>query len=309
MITGVWTMGETMISLRADAPVGSSPRWTTHVAGAESNVAVGLARLGHTVRWVSRVGDDEFGRLIVRELRAEGVDVAATVDPGRPTGHLFLTPTSFASAVDYHRSGSAASALDPDLAVADLDATGPGVVVLSGITPALGEGPRRATLEVAARARQLGATVVLDANHRTRLWSPEQASRVLSHLVEAVDVLVGSPDEIGLVAPTAESALDLGPTMVIEKLGAAGARLVSREGSLPGPTTSVDVVDPVGAGDAFTAGVVSSLIDRLSPERLLARANLMGAACVGHRGDWEGLPRRFELDAAERGMGSSDVNR
>ncbi|MGJ6980287.1 sugar kinase [Aestuariimicrobium soli] len=301
-------MGETMISLRAGGPAATAPTWTTHVAGAESNVAIALARLGHPVRWYSRVGDDAFGRLIVRELTAEGVEVAAELDPDRPTGHMFLMPTSFGSSVDYHRAGSAASALRPEPAVADLRASAPSLVVLSGITPALGPDAREATLAVASAARALGCDVVLDVNHRTKLWSREQARPTLRELAAHASVVVGSPDELTLIADSPAAALELGPSLVVEKLGERGCRVTTHDGATEVPTIAVPEVDPVGAGDAFTAGLVSGLLEGLSPVEAARRGTLLGCACVRHRGDWEGLPTRAELQAelARRDRGSSD---
>lgn len=313
-MTEVWTFGETMVSLRAASAVGPGVEWTTHVAGAESNVAIGLARLGHSVTWCSRVGDDSFGRLVEREIRAEGVAVDLDVDPGRPTGFMFLAPTSFGAEVDYHRAGSAASALDAGVE-SSLRAASPTVVVLSGITPALGSGPAEATPAAARAARDVGATVVFDVNHRSRLWSGDAAREFLGRIVPLVDVVVGSPEELELIGPDAADAtarwaaiLSLGPTQVVVKLGAEGAQVHTVDGVTEGPTTPVAVVDPVGAGDAFTAGYVSALLDGLGAADALRRANLMGAAAVRHRGDYEGLPRRAELLAAVDAT-PSDVSR
>lgn len=303
----VWTFGETMVSLRASSTVGPGTGWTTHVAGAESNVAIGLARLGHSVTWCSRLGDDNFGHLVLRELRAEGISVDCELDPRRPTGFMFLSPTSFGAAVDYHREGSAASALTSDV-TASLEAAQPQLVVISGITPALGTGPAAAAFRVAETARGMGATVVLDVNFRARLWSRAEAAALLGKLVRSVDVVVGSQDELELITSTPEQLLTLGPSQIVLKLGAEGARLHTIEAVTPGPTTPVTVQDPVGAGDAFTAGYISALLEGLSPEARLRRANLMGSAAVRHWGDYEGLPRRPDLHSAES-MNPSDVTR
>ena len=303
----VWTCGETMVSLRADSPVGPATSWTTHVAGAESNVAIGLSRLGHRVGWYSRVGDDAFGRLVVRELRAEGVEAQVEVDPDRPTGFMFLSPTGVGAEVEYHRAGSAASALAGGAAEA-LRRARPRMVVVSGITAALGAAPAAALAEVIGVAAEVGAAVVLDVNHRARLWSRDKAAETLGALLGGVEVLIGSPDELDLWGTSPEELLEAGPREVVVKLGSAGARLISRDGAVEGPTTPVPVVDPVGAGDAFCAGYVSAMLDELGPAERLRRSNLMGAAAVGHRGDWEGLPRRATLLVAESADGA-DVTR
>lgn len=304
----VWTMGESMMSLRASSPLNGTTTWTTHVAGAESNVAIGLSRLGHSVAWASRVGADGYGRLVLRQVRGEGVDVSGVVvDPDYPTGFMLLVPQGFGAAVDYHRAGSAASVLD-DSMVALLEAANPELVVLSGITPALGDGPAQATLACARRARELGVRVIFDVNHRRRLWSDDAASNFLTSVVDTVDVVIGSPDELALLGPSMSEVFGHGVSEVVVKLGAAGARLHVPDGVLNGPTQAQTVVDPVGAGDAFTAGYVSGLLEGLAPQQRLRRANLMGGAAVTHSGDWEGLPFRAELLAREQASGP-DVRR
>jgi 2-dehydro-3-deoxygluconokinase len=111
----VVTCGEAMVLLlaRHDLPMSSARDYEAQVAGAESNVAIGLARLGHTVAYFGRVGDDPFGERIRRELRGEGVDVSALVtDPDRPTGLLFRdTVVGSPLTVHYRRAGSAATAM------------------------------------------------------------------------------------------------------------------------------------------------------------------------------------------------------
>jgi len=200
----VLTIGETMGALRAAGPIRLGPAMTLSAAGAESTVAIGLARLGHRAGWVGRVGDDGVGELVLRTLRAEGVDVTyARVDPdGRPTG-LMTREHRLGNLirVDYHRAGSAGSALEPGDVLAALDC-GARVLHLTGITPALGPSAAETVLVAARRARELGVTVSFDVNYRSRLWSPERAREVLLPLAELADVLVASSDELHLVAPT-----------------------------------------------------------------------------------------------------------
>lgn len=297
-MSDVWTFGETMISLRAASILSSGGTWTTHVAGAESNVAIGLSRLAHSVTWCSRVGDDAFGRLILRELAAEGVTVDCEVDASAPTGFMFLRPTSFGSEVEYQRTGSAAAAMTARV-TESLTRAHPSLVTISGITPALGPSTTAATLRAAQTAQDLGAKVVLDVNYRSKLWSRSRAADFLKEIARHVDVLIGSPDEVDLLAASCGRALEHGPSEVVVKLGAAGAELHTAEGMLTGPTRAVDAVDPVGAGDAFTAGYVSAMLDELGPADRLRRANAMGAAAVSHVGDFEGLPTRTDLLAWE----------
>lgn len=115
MSVDLLTLGEAMVALRSTTPLRLGGTLTTSVAGAESNVAIAMARLGHHARWVGRVGDDEFGALVLRTLRAERVDVEfARVSEGRVTGLAFFdTGPGGVRRVHYRRTNSAAGALAP----------------------------------------------------------------------------------------------------------------------------------------------------------------------------------------------------
>jgi 2-dehydro-3-deoxygluconokinase len=311
----VLTLGETMAALRGDGPLRLGGSMALSVAGAESNVAIGLARLGHRVRWAGVVGDDELGRLVLRTLRAEGVDVRTVrVDPGAPTG-LLLQERRVADVVrvHYYRSGSAGAGLAAgDVAGALRSGPAPRIVHVTGITPALGPGPRAAVEWAVERARELSATVSLDVNHRARLWDGERAAAVLGPLMPHVDILVASEDELPLVADgqrdearAARRLLERGVGEVVVKHGAAGARVWSREGSVGSPARRVPVAGTVGAGDAFVAGYLSGLLDGLPVGERLARAVTTGAFAVAAPGDWEGLPDRAELDLVQAPEGAT----
>ncbi|WP_019434522.1 sugar kinase [Streptomyces sp. AA0539] len=311
----VLTFGETMLSLQLEGPlaVGNPVRPT--VAGAESNVAVGLARLGHRARWAGRVGADEPGRMVLRTLRGEGVDVAhATTDDEAPTGAMLRERrVADLARVHYWRGGSAGSRLRPGHLGPALDA-GARVLHLTGITCALGAGPLAAVRAAAEHAAGRGWTVTLDVNHRTRLWSAAQAAAALRPLLPRVDIVIASDDELPLVAgddDTAEAeraALLLrdGVREVVVKRGAEGADL-----HLPGrpalhvPAHPVPVTDTVGAGDAFCAGYLSGLLDGLSPGDRLHRATRTAAFAVATSGDWEGLPHRDELPLLDTAPGTA----
>ncbi|MDF2705156.1 MAG: sugar kinase [Nonomuraea muscovyensis] len=198
----VLTFGEAMASLHGPGPLRLGGHLELSVAGAEANVAIGLARLGHTVRWTGVVGDDELGLLVLRTLRAEGVDVTTTrTDPAHPTGLLIQERRVAAvTRVHYYRAGSAGSRLAPaDVAAALADV--PRILHVTGITPALGPDPAAAVTRAVRQARELGVRVCLDVNYRARLWDPATASRTLTRLLPYVDVLVASADELPLVTP------------------------------------------------------------------------------------------------------------
>jgi 2-dehydro-3-deoxygluconokinase len=310
----VVTIGETMAALRTEGPLrlGGNAQWS--IAGAESTVAVGLARLGHAARWIGRVGADEPGALVLRTLRAENVDTASVrVDPGAPTGLiLFEARIADVTRVCYYRTGSAGSRL----AAADLDGglpAGTRIVHLTGITPALGPGPAAAVRAAMAAARELGAQVSLDVNYRSRLWSQAEAARALRPLIGMVDVLVASDDELALVSPAGLSGEDdrvaallaAGVGEVVLTGGAAGARAVTADGTAAAPARKVPVVDPVGAGDAFVAGYLSGVLDGLPVQERLHRAVTTAGFAVATRGDWEGLPTRDELALLDASPGTT----
>jgi 2-dehydro-3-deoxygluconokinase len=292
----VVTVGETMVALRSAGPLTVPGALTARLAGAESTVAIGLARLGHRVRWVSRVGDDEYGSVLVRALRGEGVDVSGVeVDPTRPTGLMLASArTADITSVTYYRAGSAASALGPD----DAARLGPaGILHVTGITPALGASAAEA-VRVAVGSGSY-SMVSLDVNHRSRLWSRERAAEVLRPLLPHLSIVIGSPDELLLLADGGVPELVGRGLEVVEKRGPDGAALWPAGGPVGAvevPAVPVTVVDVVGAGDAFTAGYLSGILDGLAPLDRLRRAVQVAAFCVSTPGDYEGLPTRSELD-------------
>ncbi|MFD8530308.1 sugar kinase [Streptosporangium canum] len=293
----VLTFGEAMASLHGSGPLRLGGTLALSVAGAETNVAIGLARLGHIARWAGVVGDDELGRLVVRTLRAEAVDVSAVrVDPGHPTGLLIQeSRISDITRVHYYRSGSAGSRLAPGDVTAAL-ADVPRMLHVTGITPALGPGPRTAVEHAVRRARELGVRVCLDVNHRARLWDTAEASSVLAGLLPYVDVLVASHDELPIVAAGGpEEALRAGACEVVVKHGAEGAEAWAGTEHVRVPARRVRVASTVGAGDAFVAGYLSGLLDGLPLGARLERAVTLGAFAVASHGDWHGLPARDEL--------------
>jgi 2-dehydro-3-deoxygluconokinase len=297
------TLGETMAALRGTGPLRLGGDLRLSIAGAESNVAIGLARLGHAARWVGRVGDDELGALVLRTLRAESVDVsAAVVAPGELTGMLlFDRAPGGTPRAHYRRAGCAAARLAP----ADVSAAvalGARVLHVTGITPALGEDPAAAVRYAVEAGRAAGATVCLDVNHRPKLWPRERASAALRPLAAGAHLVVASEDELPLVcdgpdeAARARALLDLGVREVVVKRGARGASAYTGTGRHDEPARAVTVVDTVGAGDAFTAGYLSAFLDGLPVPERLRRGVILGAAAVAAHGDWEGLPTRAELD-------------
>lgn len=311
----VLTFGETMIALRAAGPLALNPNISATIAGAESNVAIALARLGHDVQWAGRVGNDTGGELIRRTLRAEAVGQDhLTIDSRRQTGILiFEQRLPDLTNVSYFRQDSAGSALTADH-IAPAMAEGPRVLHLTGITCALGPCAADAVQQAAAAAHTAGITVTFDVNYRAKLWNRKDAGEELRKLLPFIDVLIGSPEELTLLmgdgtaddeTTVASSFIGQGIREVIVKLGAGGARLHTNNGTLHSPARDITAVDSVGAGDAFTAGYISGLLTSRPAEERLRLANVLGAFAVASKGDWEGLPTTSELTLLDAENGAA----
>ncbi|TCN35077.1 2-dehydro-3-deoxygluconokinase [Kribbella orskensis] len=300
----VLTFGEAMVSIRTRAPMRLGGEAHLSVAGSESNVAIGLARLGHHPAWIGAVGNDEPGRLIQRTLRAEGVDTSyLRFSDDSFTGFIaFDQPAHDITRVSYHRRGSAASTLTADECVAAITATpgqaAPRLLHVTGISPAISESARAATLAAVQAGAKAELGVSLDVNYRARLWSRVEAAAALRELLPHVTTVFASDDELGILTDASEPIADLlsrGIAEVVVTAGGKGAWSHSIDGVIHRPALPVTVVDSIGAGDAFVSGYLSATLDNLATEARLDRATSSGAFCVGAHGDWESLPTREDL--------------
>ena len=299
-MTDVLTLGEAMVSIRSRAALRMGGEAQLSVAGSESNVAIGLARLGHVVTWVGAVGNDEPGQLIRRTLRAEGVDTSRVrFTDDSFTGFIaFDQPAHDITRVSYHRRGSAGSTLTADECAAALTATTPRLLHVTGITPALSDSARAATASVVQAASAVGVRVSLDVNYRARLWSRADAASALRELLPFVQTIFASEDELDILTDTAEPIADLlagSVDEVVVTAGGKGAWSYSAQGTLHQPALQVTVIDSIGAGDAFVSGYLSAALDDLPIAARLERGTASGAFCVGAFGDWESLPTREDL--------------
>ncbi|WP_434630358.1 sugar kinase [Pseudomonas sp. Z1-29] len=302
----VLSFGETMAMLVADqsGDLASVDQFHKRIAGADSNVAIGLARLGFQVAWLSRVGADSLGRFVVQTLEREGLDCRhVAVDPAHPTGFQFKSRTDDGSdpQVEYFRRGSAASHLSIDsiapplLRARHLHAT--------GIVPALSDTARAMSFELMSRMREAGRSLSFDPNLRPSLWASEalMISEINRHAALAHWVLPGLGEGRLLTgfddpADIAAFYLDQGAEVVVIKLGPDGAyyRTQLGQGFVAGVPVS-RVVDTVGAGDGFAVGLISALLEGRDVSEAVQRANWIGSRAVQSRGDMEGLPTRQEL--------------
>jgi 2-dehydro-3-deoxygluconokinase len=305
----VVTVGECLVALVAaePGPLEEGHALIPYVAGAEANAAVGLARLGRSVAYVGRVGDDGLGRLILRRLRGEGVDVThLRADPGAPTGVLLRDRrTLVASDVIYHRRGSAGSRLSPDdVRAATGCFRGARWLHLTGITPALSPSAREAVEVALDLAREHALTISLDVNLRRKLWSETEAREVLRSLARRVDVVLAGREEAELLGEdVAGPGTDQSGVLVL-KLGSDGSTAVDHAAGerVTRPGFGVpSVVDPIGAGDAFAGGFIAARLGGHDLGTALEWGNACGAVAVTARGDMTGLPTLRELQESLAG--------
>lgn len=302
------TIGETMgvASTSPGTPLSTATTLRLSTAGAESTVAIGVARLGHTAAWVGTVGADEIGRRVLRDLNAEGVDTRFVRSvPEASTGFMLRDHrTADFVAVSYYRRRLAGTHLAPR----DVDAAFAGlghidVLHLTGITAILSPTCRAAVQRAVQLAKDRGTTVSFDVNYRRSLASPEEASAGAREALPDTDILFVGHDETHLLTgePDPESAARLltsdGPTEVVVKHGADGACAATAAGEIfHAKALAVTVADVIGAGDSFVAGYLAARAHHLGIVDRLVWAGVCAACTVGTHGDWEGLPSRTEIE-------------
>ncbi|MES9505004.1 sugar kinase [Streptomyces sp. NPDC000609] len=328
-VTEVVCLGESMVTFLPSQPgrLADVPAFGRGIGGAESNVACALAAAGHRAAWVGRVGADGFGDHLVEAIAGYGVDTSGVRrDPSRPTGIYFRTATDRATDVHevaYYRAGSAASAMSPrTVPYASLPTAR--VLHVSGITAAL-SADCLALLHDLTAPRPGRPLVSFDVNHRPGLWRGADASpAVLLDLARRSDLVFVGEDEAeeawGLTGAEAIRAALPEPSVLVVKRGADGATVFSRTGTGTGtetgagtgtgtgtgeetddvttvPALHVDVVAPVGAGDAFAAGFLSATLRDLPVRDRVRHGHLMAAAVLTVPGDLTAPPARAHADA------------
>lgn len=306
----VMTIGEPMVNLIADSnetylEARTLPR---QMAGAEFNVAIGVSRQGHTVSYVTTLGKDWQGDLILEYMNGIGID---TTNIRRMTGaatgyQLKVRSSDGEPKVIYFRSGSAASQTTPDI-VDTIDFDGVKILHVTGIFSALAPNTYDTVSDLVDAARSHGVTVLFDPNPRPTLWPGKEAMIAATNKLAAKsDVFMPGLEEgrlfSGAVYPhdIAKFYLDMGVGKVIIKLGDEGSALFELDGNgsvqkTVVPSFTVNVVDTVGAGDGFASGVITALLEGLDTRHLLERANAVGAIQVTSVSDSEGLPTAEEL--------------
>jgi 2-dehydro-3-deoxygluconokinase len=301
----VMTFGESMVLFN---PLKIGPLKYVHqfekvVGGAESNVAIGLAKLGHQVCWVSRLGDDELGQFIRNFVRGEGVDTnAVTFDPIHPTG-IYIKERYGNSdpKIYYYRAGSAASFMER-AHLNETDIANAKFLHLTGITAALSSSCRELVYYAIDVAKKNNVTVIFDPNIRLKLWSEVEAKKVLMDIISKCDIVLPGIEEGRLLTEEetpekmSERFIENGAGAVVVKLGPQGAYYHTKEKQEYVEGYKVEhIIDTVGAGDGFAAGFISGLIRGWPFREAVLLGNRVGALAVTVTGDVEGYPSWSEI--------------
>lgn len=297
-------MGECMVEMYSRQPIAEARAFRRFYGGDTLNTLVAARRLGSSVGYITRVGDDPFAPYLLKSWRREGIDTSPVklVEGFNGLYFIALLPDGQRQFI-YYRKGSAASALSP----ADIDPdyiAAAKVLHLSGITQALSPSAREATLAAARMARERGVLVSYDPNFRPRLWSASEARQALAEILHYVNIILPS------VPNDTEALFDLSDNgQIIRYLWSAGVQTVALKMGSGGCLVGHDglmvyvnahaperIVDTTGAGDAFNGAFLHGLTHGMEPVEA-ARLGVITAGCkVRGHGAVASLPRRREVE-------------
>ncbi len=279
----VITFGEAMIRLSPPnyRRLEQARTLDVHVGGAELNTAVGLARLARTTSWVSRLTDNPLGRLIANHAREAGVSTEHIVwTPEDRVGVYYLEfgAAPRASSVLYDRKESAIAGIRPGMVPWTKVFSGAKWFHVTGITPALSPCAAEATSEAMQAARAAGVRTSMDLNYRVKLWSPAEAGRCMTDLMQFCDVLITTEEDIERVFGITGKNYEEAAARVADRFPLQVVAITLRENPLVWKnswtaiaykdrrilhtrTYEVEIVDRLGAGDSFAAGLIHGLLD------------------------------------------------
>ena len=298
------TIGETMAVMApsAEGRLSEVPSFSLRIAGAESNTAIGVCRLGHSAAWISRLGDDELGNYVCDSVASEGVDVSFVKrDPDHRTGLMIKEILGDKTKVHYYRENSAASHLSAsDI---DFDAIADARIIhITGITPVLSKSCREAVLELMRRACERGQIISFDPNIRRGIWAGVDYIPLIREMLEFSDIaLLGLSESREIygtdeIAKIASRLLEAGVGYAVVKDGANGAYAISQSEFVFVPPFPCEPVDSVGAGDGFNAGFLSGILEGKSLAEAARMGALVGAMATETVGDVNGYPTREAME-------------
>src|SRR5579864_4106142 len=305
-----------------------------HVGGAELNVAVGAARLGLASRWISRLPESPLGRMMANRAREHGVDVSRVEWTRDGRAGLYFAELGAAprpSSVLYDRAGSAMSGIVPGAFDWPRIFEGARWFHVSGITPALSDSAAAVTAEALTAAKAAGLTVSYDLNYRSKLWSADRARAVQEPLMRAVDVLIATEEDTRVVfgieggprgsAQASGDAASFEPVArsLAERFGFSAVAITLRDN--PGvwlntwsalvvagrerydaPRYQVEIVDRIGAGDAFSAGFIFGRLAVGGWDSAVAYGTALSALKHSIAGDFS-MSTREDVEQVLKGAG------
>lgn len=296
----VITIGDAMIAMcpQEKGPIIFCDTFKRKTGGAELNVAIGCARLGLKSGWISRLGNDDFGRYILKTVRGEDIDTSEVelVD-GHPTSVYFREVLSDGSSRSfYYRENSPTSTMKSEELNEEYFKQSK-VLHITGVFPSITKNNQEIILEAVKLAKKHNLTVSFDPNIRLKMWTKEEAKAYIEKLLPDVDILLVGDEEIEILLgeTTMEDAIKTfhgyGIDKVIVKKGAKGA--LGSDGKNVYEVDAIKpkaLVDTVGAGDGFAAGFLTAFCEGKTLEECVKFANAVGSLVVGVEGDNEGLP-------------------
>ena len=298
MSTDLFTFGEALsVFITADTEsVLTAKDYRRVTAGAEVNVSVAVSRLGLKSQFFTRMGTDQLGSAMIKDIEDEGVDVSLIKRVSQFSAAMVRNPGQSAPVeISYLRKGSAASTIEP-ADILDSYISQARWVHATGITCAISQTGAAAVKHVLARAASLGIKSSFDLNLRRKLWSEDEARKVLSPLAKNVELLIGGEDEYQVVFGSTDAkkvlaqANDLGCKIAVMTKGDQVMRF-SIDGQYQELTPpKVVTVDPVGSGDAFTGGTIAGLLSGMQSNQALEQGSICGALVASMFGDWTGIP-------------------
>ena len=307
----VITIGETMAALTPEqaGALRYVRDYQMRIAGAESNVAVGLAKLGIETAWVSRLGEDELGQLVRNQIRSEGVDCGNVVfDPEHRTGLMVKETGALETKVYYYRENSAASHLCPEDLKEELFQEAE-LLHFTGITPVLSKSCGQAVQEAIRLGRKHSLLLSFDPNIRKKLWRGKDYAPLLREIsLESDIVLLGVWEAEALFGErNPDKVLDVlfqkgRARYAAVKNGGEGAWAADRERRVFIAPYPCRCIDPIGAGDGFNAGFLAGLLRGKDLETAGRMGAVCGALATQTTGDMEGYPDQSQMEAALSGL-------
>lgn len=296
----VITIGDGMIAMcpSKKGPIIFSDTFERKMGGAELNVAIGCARLGLNVGWISRLGMDDFGKYILKTARGEGIDVSQVeqVDGYNTSVYFREVLADGASRSFYYRANSPTETLN----ISDVNEEyfkESKILHITGVLPSINEHNREIILEAIEVAKKYNLTISFDPNIRLKMWTREEARSFINKILPSVDILLVGDEEIEVLLGhnDIETAIkefhDYGIETVVVKRGSKGA--IASDGCNVYEVDGIKpraLVDTVGAGDGFAAGFLRAVVKGETLEEAVRFANAVGSIVVGIEGDNEGLP-------------------